>query len=352
MRKLLAVANGVLVLMAPFGAAQAQGVAFQHTAMYVGSIAGTNTYTMASPVPKHPTNQAMDIACGPVANANTSTGTLAVGTAAALAINKQTQAGATPLSPGDLPGNNAQVCFQLNASATAWVMTTSLVGAASLNPSGHTVTAAEWEAGQLFIFNGSGYTLTLPSATALGSSGGIAILTVGNTLTLAPQSGDAIDNSQVGGSAVGASITIPADITTLVTTSGSSGATAFSVPLGPVQYFPLSWYAGQNLTSPVSIGRVATPRIVVGVKCRVDTPTGTSGTDIDLYAMPNGVVPSGSTYKLNTTSCNANGTANTEQDMGVNATYAQIPAGYWVVALPSGTWSSSAGIGAVQVSYR
>jgi hypothetical protein len=352
MHKPLAAAAGLLVTMAPVGAAWAQGVSFQHGAAYVGSIAGTNAYAMAAPSPRHPANQAFDIACGPVANASTGTGTLAVGGAPGLPINKQTQAGVVPLSAGDIPGNNAQICFQSNASASAWVTTTTLLGGASLNPAGHTVTAAEWEAGQLFIFNTSGITLTLPSATTLGTGGGVTVLTIGNTVTLSPQSGDAIDNGQVGGGGTGASLTIPADITTVVTTSGNTGNTAFSVPLGPVQYFPLSWYAGQNLTSPVSFGRVATPRTVVGVRCRVDTPTGSSGTSIDLYAMPDGVAPGGGTYKLNTTPCNTNGTANTEQNMGINTAYAQIPAGYWIVALPGGTWSNSAGIGAVQVSYR
>jgi hypothetical protein len=352
MRKVLAAALGLLALATPIRVVMAQGASLGRGAAYAGAITGINAYSMAMPSVRHASNQAFDIACGPVANANTGTATLAVGSAPALTINKQSQAGAVPLTAGDIPGNSTQVCFQLNASASAWVMTTTLMGGASLNPSAHTVTAAEWEAGQLFIFNTSALTLTLPPATSLGTAGGVAILTIGNTLTLSPQSGDAIDNGQVGGGTVGASVTIPADIATLVTTSSNPGNTAFSVPLGPVQYFPVTWYAGMNLVNPFSIGRVATPRTVVGVKCRVDTPTGTTGTNIDLYAVPNGVAPSGVTYKLNTTACNANGMANTEQDMGISANYAQIPAGYWIVALPSGSWTSSAGIGAIQVAYR
>lgn len=98
-----------------------------------------------------------------------------------------------------------------------------------------TVTATQWANWQVFDVQAAAQTLTLPVVTSLSTSGGIVIKTEGNSVTLAPNAADGIN-----GGTVGTSVTIPANFTTVVTTSGTSGTTALTAPLGLV--------AGSNIT--------------------------------------------------------------------------------------------------------
>lgn len=110
-----------------------------------------------------------------------------------------------------------------------------------------TVTAAQWNSWQVFDVQASGQTLTLPIVTSLSTNGGLVIKTRANSVTLAPNAADGIN-----GGTVGASVTIPANFVTVVTTSGTSGTTALSAPLGLVQGTNITLTQNSNGTTTVA----------------------------------------------------------------------------------------------------
>jgi hypothetical protein len=200
---------------------------------------------------------------------------------------------------------------------------------------------------QEYDINTASQTITLPLATTVSAGGAILIKTEGVTVTLTPQSADGIN-----GGTINTSITLPADSLTLVNTTGSSGTGAFTANVGPVQYFVITWASGQNLVQSsvngLPLGRVATPRTIIGIRCMVNNAVGATA-GFDIYSTASGTAPASGT-KLNTTACNANTASNAEQDMAVAS--ASVPAGYWIYLVATGTWSSSVGSGAVNVSFR
>jgi len=119
-----------------------------------------------------------------------------------------------------------------------------------------------------------------------------------------------------------------------------------------MQHIPLSWGANLNLSTPtvgVSIGDIDSARTVYSIKCRPDVVVGGAAT-IDVYATPSGTALNAGT-KLNTTSCNANTGAGTEQNMGVAS--ASIPANSWIGVVATGAgWGASLGWGALDIGIR
>src|SRR5271157_4652279 len=314
--------------------------------LFVGGVAGgtANAPTITPTVPTGFTNTAGYIACATFNTPNTSTSTLAVNGQMALPVHVQTQAGEVALAGGELAGS---LCLQLDSTAAAFIVG-GVGGSLFLNASAHTVSAPELAHGVTFVYNASGYTLTLPNLTTtpLPTNSGIGIITVGNTVILQAQGTDVIDTGQVGASSAGGTTIIPADINTVIT-SGSAGATAFTVPLGPVQYRDLTWAEGLNLsTNARFVGRFATPRVVYGIKCNVQAAGGATST-VHLWSTASGTAP-GSGTPLDTTGCNANLASNTEQDMGVAGN--PIVAAYTVWATFSGAGTS--GNGGLTISYR
>src|SRR5271157_2253772 len=315
--------------------------------VFVGGVAGgtANAPTITPTVPTGFTNTAGYIACGTFNTPNTSTSTLAVDGQAALPVHVQTQAGEVALAGGELAGS---LCLQLDSTAAAFIVG-GVGGSLFLNASAHTVSQSEWAHGTTFVYNASGYTLTVPNLTTtpVATNSGIGIITVGNTVILQAQGTDVIDTGQVGASTAGGTTIIPADINTVVISSGSAGASAFTVPLGPVQYRDLTWAEGLNLsTNARFVGRFATPRVVYGIKCNVQAAGGATST-VHLWSTASGTAP-GSGTPLDTTGCNANLASNTEQDMGVAGN--PIVAAYTVWATFSGAGTS--GNGGLTISYR
>jgi hypothetical protein len=108
----------------------------------------------------------------------------------------------------------------------AFVLCLSTASAQNVNapPSGgivtagtsQTVTAAQWKNGTTFVVTTSSQTLTLPVSSSLNTNGGIAIQTIGQSVTLAPNASDAIN-----GGTTGASATISSGLTAYVTTDGA-----------------------------------------------------------------------------------------------------------------------------------
>ena len=79
-----------------------------------------------------------------------------------------------------------------------------------------TITAAQWKAGDVFTVTTAAQTLTLPASSTLSANGGIAIQTIGQSVTLAPNAADAIN-----GGTTGASVTLPAGLTAFATTDAA-----------------------------------------------------------------------------------------------------------------------------------
>jgi hypothetical protein len=264
-------------------------------------------------------------------------------------IVAQTGTGQSPIGLSVIT-NPSTNCFILDASASNYIMDAPQTPEVSPAPAtaGGTVTAAQFCSGQQYDINTTSQTLTLPLATTISPGCAIPIKTsLGVTATLTPQSADGIN-----GGTINTSITLPADSIALVNTTGASGTGAFTVNLGTVQYFPMTWASGQNLVqSPVNglpLGRFSAARTIYGIRCMVNNAVGATA-GFDIYATASGTAPASGT-KLNTTSCNANTASNTEQDMGITAS--AVPQGYWIYLVATGTWTSSVGSGAFNLSYR
>jgi hypothetical protein len=265
----------------------------------------------------------------------------------------QTGTGQSPIGLSVIT-NPSTHSFILDASASNWIMDAPQTPAVTPVPivgSCGTITAAQFGVGQLFDINVAAQTCTLPAANTVSPGGSILVKTEGVTVTLTPQAADAIVTTSTTPT-VNVSVTLPADSLTLVNSSGVTGVTAYTAQLGPVQYFPITWASGQNLTqssvNALPMGRFATPRTIYTIKCMVNNAVGATA-GFDIYATASGTAPASGT-KINSTSCNANTASNTEQDMGVAS--AQVPGLYWIYLIPTGTWSSSVGSGAAQVSFR
>jgi hypothetical protein len=254
--------------------------------------------------------------------ANGANPTLSAGGLAAKPIVTQTGTGQSPIGLSVIT-NPSTHGFVLDASASNWIMDapqTPAVPPVPIVGSCGTITAAMFASGQQFDINVASQTCTLPAANTISPGGSILIKTEGVTVTLAPQAADAIVTDPLTPT-VNVPVTLPADSLTLVNTSGTTGVTAFTVQRGPVQYFPITWASGQNLTqSPVNalaMGMFSTTRTIYKIKCMVNNAVGATA-GFDIYATASGTAPASGT-KLNSASCPANTASNTEFDMGVAA---------------------------------
>jgi hypothetical protein len=206
------------------------------------------------------------------------------------------------------------------------------------------ITATAWKNGQAFVGSAA---LSLPAASSLSAltNTGIMIQAFGGNVTLTPQGGDGIN-----GRTTGSPVTISNGTTTVCTTTGAAGVNAFTCPLGPARFYPLSWFSGTDYTAhSVPLVRPGLPVNVVGIICRPSAAVGGTA-NVDLYVVSNGQIAPGSGSRIaNTQSCNASGTAGTEQSLTITAP--SIPAGSWIEAVFTGSgWATNAGAGAIEVS--
>lgn len=275
-----------------------------------------------------------------------------------------------------------------------------------------TVTAAQWAAGDIFVVKLAGQTLTLPLSSTLSNNGTIAIQTIGQSVTLAPNAADAIN----GGSA-GSSITIAAGLTAYVTqgtgansinvsptTAGSSGVSSFSAgttgltPNSPTtgaitlagtlapsnggtginalgtgvaaalgnatnaangicvlganacdyRTASIGWIAGVN---PNNAGLIVFPAnsTLVSIVGNVETAVGSAAT-VSVNVAASGTACSAGTT-VHSGSFNANGTAATNQTLTLTTT--AITAAQRLCLQTTGTtdWTSGSGVGTLTVTY-
>jgi len=327
-------------------------------ALSYGTIAGGPTaYTIASPTPAVSSNVANYVVCASIptsVTANTGAATLAVGTAGALALQKNTNGGGLAFAGGEFPGaaGEVQTCFKTNSGATAWVMIANPGGGTLVNPSGHAITQNEWANNQFFLCTVA-CSLTMPNlaSTTLSANAGPTVVTVGVVATITSLGTDGIDNGQVGGIGTAGTFYIPADMTAPMFTSGAAGAGAYSIPIGPVQYFPFSWLPGMDLstaTAGIRVGRFATPRILYAIRCNIDLAAGAAQTMIFKDQTASGLISAGTT--INSGSFNMNGTPGTEVSVALTSTPLLVPTDYWLGAVVTG--SATAGSGACQFTFR
>jgi hypothetical protein len=334
------------------------GTAVQSYGVFGGAV---NAYTMASPTPAISSNVDGYRVCGFFPSslaANTGAATFAAGSAAALPIRvKSAINGAIVLSGKELlPGTNGNpICLQLANSAAYWVLDGQAPGNIATNPtSPYSVTQGDWASQGSFLITAASTTINLPdlSSVALSSQAGILIMTGDVTVQLCAAGSDVINNGLIGASAAGGCTTLGADGTFVVSSSGSAGATAYSVPLGPIQYGTATLYGG-TLSAAGSFVHFATPRTIVGATGRVDVAAGATGT-LDIYAVATGVACASGT-KINNTSFNINGTANTDTNLNLNGSVTSIavPANYDVCfVVATGAPVTNAGSQRIQVSFR
>ena len=321
--------------------------------VFTGTTAGTaNAQTIATTVPTGFTLTDQYIVRAKIGSGltNTAAMTLNVNSTGATAIKGQNNTG-TPaaLTGGELVAGN-EYDFVYNSGAAAFVVTTTLPSGSTIGATTTTVTQAQWASFHLFVVSAASQTITLPVATSLSAGGGIIIQAIGTPVTLTPNAADGIkvDNATP---TVGVAVSIPAGGTTIVTTTGSSGTGAFFATKGSARQAELSWASGQNLAGSVaiSIGRQGQAGTITGIVCRPDTVVGGTAT-IAVWTAPSGTALTAGT-KVNTTDCNANTGAATEQSMGVAS--ASIPAGNWVgIAATGAGWATSTGAGGLQVTIQ
>jgi hypothetical protein len=260
----------------------------------------------------------------------------------------QNPIGTSTLAGGEIPAVASVQTFVVDSGGSNFILQPSTTTGSPITVT-DTVTTSKWSACQSYVITSAAQVITLAPANTLPTGGCIQIQTLGVTASLTPQSGDGINNG-----ATGAAITIPAHTQSMfVTTSGVTGAGAFVAPLGPVQYANVAWVSGQNLVQSSVNGivmgpRFASPRTIYGIKCMVNNAVGATA-GFDIYATASGTAPASGT-KLNTNSCNANTASNSEFDMLVASP--QVPAGYWIYLVATGTWTSSVGSGGAQVDFR
>jgi hypothetical protein len=297
------------------------------------------------------TATAGNIVCTPnFTPSNGSAPTLNVNATGAKAIKLVSGTGLLTPQNSEIP-NAGQVCFMYDG--TNYVLQTALNAPPPLFVT-DTVTASKWATCQTYVISTASQTITLPTSTGLAPGGCINIQTIGVTATLAPTgaSGDAINNGQIGGGAANASITLPADLPlTQVTYSGTPGVTAYSIPLGPVQYADLSWIVGQDLsiaTNGVRIVRYAVPRIIYSIRCIMDTAEGSVQSVNFKDQTASGTIAAGT--NIVSAPFDATTAAGTEVSLTLSASPLLIPANYWIGAVASG--SSATGAGGCQVTYR
>lgn len=112
--------------------------------------------------------------------------------------------------------------------------------------------------------------------------------------------------------------------------------------------FSFPWLATINPTGGVLVAKLPSTITITEITGLVGTATGGTAT-VNVFAAPSGTA-CGSGTQLNSTALNANGTANTTQELGV-ASPGTAVAGSSICITTTGTtsWTSGTGIGAVTV---
>lgn len=164
------------------------------------------------------------------------------------------------------PGSSTTNDFPSFADTTGLLLNDSGFAATSFAPAGQgavvttsqSPTAAMWAACKTYTINNSALTITIPASSTLQPNGGCLLISnPGQTFTLAPNAADNIN-----GGTTGASLTLNASQSILVTTDGAghlfasnstSGGSGFPITLGSTSIASGSTtttIAGLTLTSP------------------------------------------------------------------------------------------------------
>jgi hypothetical protein len=150
----------------------------------------------------------------------------------------------------------------------------------------------------------------LPVATSLSPKGGIVIETIpGISVSLVPNAADGIN-----GGTINTAATIQPNTISAVTTSGSSGTGAINTNLG-IAPIPLSisYSPGINPNN-IPFAHLAAKRTITGIRCTPEAAAGGTAT-ISVYKAASGTAIASGTNLTDSTSCNANGTAATDQTL-------------------------------------
>lgn len=193
---------------------------------FVGATTNSsNAYSIASPTPSGFTFTNQYVVRATISATNTGAATLAVNGTTAEAIEMNTASGWSALKGGELI-SGLEYDFTVNTTCTCYVVINTPISAVVAGTT-QTVTAAQWASYTVFVVTSASQTLTLPVSSSLSPNGGILIQTIGQSVTLAPNSGDAIN-----GGSTGASATIASGLTALVTTNGSGAINASPTSVG------------------------------------------------------------------------------------------------------------------------
>jgi hypothetical protein len=210
-----------------------------------------------------------------------------------------------------LIGANAgsvKLTYDTQGTTPNWVVS------ASNNPGGVVpitantpVSVGQWFSGSVFSTSTSGLTLTLPlsstatATTPVVANGGITVQTLGASLILAVQTGDAM----VGAGVSGLNLNIPS-YTTSVVTLQSTGT--YAVTMAPSALETTQWSAGMNLGGCsalpcfIPMFRVGQPRNIIGLLCGFDSVATSGTTSIDIVTST-GATLAASPVKVNPTAC-------------------------------------------------
>lgn len=233
---------------------------------FVGAGAGAaNAYTLASPTPSGftLTNGYVVRMTIPAGDTNTAASTLNVNSTGATAIDTNASGGFAALVGGELQAGLVYD-FTYNSTCTCFVVINTPLSAVVAGTS-QTVTAPQWAAGTVFVVTTSAQTLTIPQAVTLPRNGGIFVLTIGQSVTITPNAGDAIN----GGSA-GANATISSGLLAMVvssasgtldvapTTGGGSGT------ITPAAQGTFAWYSASGTASTINGASITTNAFVKG----------------------------------------------------------------------------------------
>jgi hypothetical protein len=287
--------------------------------------------------------------------ANTGAATLTGCGGTNVAIDGQTPTGLAALAGGEIAASNTERVLSYNTTAAVWVLANQL-NSNVLNPcASQTFTAAQWASGLTCVVTSASQTFVFPVVSGLPSQGGIFINSVGQYFTVTPGTGDGVNGNTVstnvtfGPGAYQASClisggTCEAAQTTSLAIAGGSRA----IPL------TVSWLSGQNLASPAAgagLGNLKNTNgwVVSQVTCTPEVVVGGTAT-IDVYYAASGTLLASGT-KIDTTSCNANTGAATDQAM--LSAPVTVPAGDRIGFVASGAgWSASTGSGVLTVTLQ
>lgn len=214
-------------------------------------------------------------------------------------------------------GTNYQCIPSLGAGAQHYAATSA------------TITATQWANFDSFVVTTASQTLTLPATTTLTTQGGIVIQTAnGVPVSVAPNGTDQINGSNT-------TAVIPGGVTTVASTDGAGHVT---IPLGPVVPLSITYAPGINPNN-LPIVNISTARTIVGIRCTPEVAAGGTAT-ISVVKAASGTALSAGTV-LHSGSCNANGTAATDQDLTLTST--TLAAGDRLGITTTGTtvWTSS-----------